>query len=221
MILIPGGSFASGSDKQPASVPDYYIDKTEVTNAAYEQYSKALGRPLPEGFSEDRRAYPVTNITIDDARDFAKWAGKRLPTMLEWEKAARGTDGRLYPWGNNADVQNANLSRDEAAGALRPADQAGRDVSPWGILNMGGNASEFVDQLRTPSADAVLRFSTLVNPPPASNEAWYTFKGGSYRLPLPAALTYEWGAIPARFRGPDLGFRCVRDARPAKPAGAR
>jgi eukaryotic-like serine/threonine-protein kinase len=221
MILIPAGSFPSGPEMQQASVPDYYVDKTEVTNAAYEQYSKARGRPLPEGFSEGRPGYPVTNITIDEARDFANWAGKRLPTMLEWEKAARGTDGRLYPWGNNADIQNANLSQGNAAGQLRPADEAGKDVSPWGILNMGGNASEFVDQLRTPSANAVLIFSPLVNPPPASNEAWYTFRGGSYRLPLPNALTYEWGAVPARFHGPDLGFRCVRDAHPAKPADVR
>jgi serine/threonine-protein kinase len=220
MILIPGGPFESGPDKNQVSVPDYYVDKTEVTNAAYEQYSKARGRPLPEGFPEDQPAFPVTNITIDDARDFAKWAGERLPTMLEWEKAARGADGRLYPWGNNADVQNANLAQGGVAGQLRPADEAGKDVSPWGILNMGGNASEFVDQLRTPSANAVLRFSPLVNPPPAANEAWYTFCGGSYRLDLPAAITYEWGAVPARFHGPDLGFRCVRDARPAKPAGA-
>jgi serine/threonine-protein kinase len=220
MILIPGGPFASGADKQQMTVPDYYIDKTEVTNAAYQQYSKARGRQLPEGFNEDL-AYPVTNITIDDARDFAKWAGKRLPTMLEWEKAARGTDGRLYPWGNDADAQNANLSDGKTAGKLRPAADAGKDVSPFGILNMGGNASEFVDQLRTPSEGAVRAFSSLVTPPPKSDEAWYTFRGGSYRLPLPSALTYEWGAIPARFRGPDLGFRCVRDAHPAKPPGSQ
>jgi len=220
MILIPGGAFPSGPDKQPATIPDYYIDKTEVTNAAYQQYSTARGRPLPEGFPQDRGAYPVTDITIDDARDFAKWAGKRLPTMLEWEKAARGTDGRLYPWGNDAGAQNANLSQGETRGALRPADDAGKDVSPFGLLNMGGNASELVDQLQTPSAGAISAFSKLVNPPPGANEAWYTFKGGSYVLPLPSALTYEWGAIPARFHGPDLGFRCVRDARPSKPAGA-
>ncbi len=216
MVLIPGGPFASGPDKRQASVPDFYIDKTEVTNAAYAEYCKARGRSLPSNLAGGEDRLPVTNITIDDARDFAAWAGKRLPTMLEWEKAARGLDGRLYPWGDSADVQSVNLNRD--AGNLRPADQGGQDVSPWGIVNMGGNASEFVDQLRTPSPDAVARFAALVTPPPTASEAWYTFRGGSYRLPVTAALTYEWGAIPARFHGPDLGFRCARDARPLKGA---
>jgi eukaryotic-like serine/threonine-protein kinase len=216
MILIPAGSFLSGPDRQQISVPDYYIDKTEVTNGAYEQYCKARGRPLPPDFSETARANPVANITLDDARDFSSWAGKRLPTMVEWEKAARGTDGSIYPWGNEQDASFANLAQNGTPGMLRPAAQADRDVSPWGVLDMAGNVSEFVDQLRTPSPAAVERFARLVQPPPASNEAWYTFRGGSYRLPLAAAIAYEWGAIPARFHGPDLGFRCVRDAGPAK-----
>ncbi len=214
MVLIPAGPFQSGADKQQVQVGDYYIDKTEVTRAAYAEYLKARGRALPAEFQADH--LPVTDITIDDARDFAAWAGKRLPTMLEWEKAARGTDGRKYPWGDSADPAYANLARDGAPGTLKAADQNTKDSSPFGILNMGGNASEFVDQLRTPSPDAVARFASLVTPPPGPNEAWYTFRGGSYRLPIEAAVTYEWGTIPARFHGPDLGFRCARDARPAQ-----
>lgn len=217
MLLVPAGMFLSGENKEQASLPDYYIDKTEVTNAVYAQYAKARGRPLPQGFPAGGDNDPVTNITIDDARDFARWADKRLPTMLEWEKAARGADGRLYPWGNDADPNAANVGHGDT-GTLWPADRAARDISPFGTINMGGNASEFVDQLRTPSADAVKYFAGLLNPPPQNNEPWYTFRGGSYRLPLQAAATYEWGAIPARFHGPDLGFRCARDGRPAKPS---
>jgi serine/threonine-protein kinase len=218
MILIPAGTFLSGENKQQAMLPDYYIDKTEVTNAAYRQYMSARNRPLPRAFPAGHDADPVTDITIDDARDFARWAGKRLPTMLEWEKAARGSDGRIYPWGNDADAQAANVGQG-ANGMLWPTTRTSKDVSPFGAVDMAGNASEFVDQLRTPSADAVKYFATLLNPPPAANESWYTFRGGSYRLPLEAAVTYEWGAIPARFHGPDLGFRCARDARPAKSEG--
>lgn len=218
MVLVPAGMFLSGENKEQSSLPDYYIDKTEVTNAAYVQYAMARSRPLPEGYSAGHEQDPVTNITIDDARDFARWAGKRLPSMLEWEKAARGKDGQSYPWGNDADAKAANVANGDT-GTLWPADRAAKDISPFGVLNMGGNASEFVDQLRTPSADAVKYFSGLLNPPPQSNESWYTFRGGSYRLPLQAAVTYEWGAIPARFHGPDLGFRCARDAHPAKPEG--
>lgn len=215
MILIPAGPFLSGEDRHQETLPDFYIDKTEVTNAAYEQYLKARSRPIPDGFSKDRGDYPVTDISIYDARDYAEWAGKRLPKMLEWEKAARGTDGRSYPWGNDGDAQNANVLKGDVLGSLRPANSEGKDVSPFGILNMGGNASEFVYEIRTPSAGAMRAFQTLVTPPPAANEPWYTFRGGSYRLPIASALTYEWGSVPARFHGPDLGFRCVRDARPA------
>ncbi len=218
MVLVPAGSFLSGEDRHQETLPDFYIDKTEVTNAAYSEYLKARGRPIPDGFPKDRGDYPVTDISIYDARDYAEWAGKRLPKMLEWEKAARGADGRSYPWGNEADAQNANLLKNGVAGTLQPANTEGKDVSPFGILNMGGNASEFVYEIRTPSAGAMQAFSSLVKPPPAANEPWYTFRGGSYRLPLESAVTYEWGSVPARFHGPDLGFRCVRDARPATPA---
>ncbi len=209
MILIPAGSFLSGADKRSVTLPDYYIDRTEVTNDAYQRYCTERGRPLPEGFPADKPGFPVTNITLDDARDFAKWAGKRLPTMPEWEKAARGTDGRLYPWGNDADASAANLG--SVMDHPWSTDRYARDRSPFGALNMGGNASEYVDQIQTPSEGAIRRFATLVTPPPTAGEPWYTFRGGSYRLPIASATTYEWGSLPARFRGPDLGFRCVKD----------
>src|SRR5580692_3210476 len=92
MILIPSGDFEFGEAKQKVSLPAFYIDKTEVSNAAYAEFCKASGRPLPKGFAANKPDYPVGNVTILDAHAFAKWAGKRLPTDQEWEKAARGED---------------------------------------------------------------------------------------------------------------------------------
>ena len=109
MILIPFGVFLSGEQKESISLPDYYIDKTEVTNASYEKYCLERHRPFPQDFPRDRPNYPVDNITINDAKDFADWAQKRLPGAPEWEKAARGADGRKYPWGNDENPTRANI----------------------------------------------------------------------------------------------------------------
>ena len=100
MVLVPAGEFRFGEKKEVSSLPAFYIDKTEVSNAAYGRFCQATKRPVPEDFAAKPRNHPVVMVTIGDAREFAMWAGKRLPTDLEWEKAARGNDGRNYPWGN-------------------------------------------------------------------------------------------------------------------------
>src|SRR5579863_9998111 len=110
MVLIPAGTFQFGKDKQPVELPAFYMDKTEVTNGAYTAFAKVTGHALPEGFAADKPEYPVISVSFVDARQFAEWAGKRLPTAKEWEKAARGTDGRLFPWGNDADESRANVN---------------------------------------------------------------------------------------------------------------
>ena len=116
MVLVPAGEFLFGGDKQPISLPAFYIDQTEVPNAEYAKFCQATNHPLPDGFPPDKPDYPVVNVTIGDARDFATWAGKRLPNPFEWEKAARGTDGRAFPWGNEHDPSRANVGTKQ----LRP-----------------------------------------------------------------------------------------------------
>ena len=115
MVLVPAGEFLMGRES-PDSASDeapehrvwldaYYIDRTEVTNAQFKAFCDATQRLYPNTPMWDteyfqKPEYPVINITYDQARAYCAWAGKRLPTEAEWEKAARGTDGRLYPWGN-------------------------------------------------------------------------------------------------------------------------
>jgi len=154
----------------------------------------------------------VVNVTIDDARQFARWAGKRLPRAQEWEKAARGTDGRAYPWGNDPDPARANVTRPGGAKAsLMPADALLAGASPYGVLQMAGNVWELIDEAVNPSLEAVEVFSFL-KPPATAEEPWYTMRGGAFDAPLPENVTYEWAAVPARFRAPNIGFRCVKDA---------
>jgi len=152
MVLVPEGPFIMGTgDGEPESspphrrsVPAYYIDKYEVTNALYAKCVAATdiepplnwNGPVPANGAED---LPVTNITWFDAMRYAVWAGKRLPTEAEWEKAGRGTGGRRYPWGN-ADIENR---RNKDSGKLRPRGGYPEGASPYGVLDMSGNAWEW------------------------------------------------------------------------------
>ncbi len=168
MVYVPGGDCLIGSDDPDAEederpmhrvfVPSFYIDRTEVTNTEFRRFRSSY--VFPKG--EDN--LPVTNVTYDDAAAYAQWAGKRLPTEEEWEKAARGTDGRRYPWGNVWDPHRvaAKAHRHNAApepllrlqpGRSCPIGSASRvqpvgsipdGVSPYGCVDMAGNAWEWV-----------------------------------------------------------------------------
>jgi eukaryotic-like serine/threonine-protein kinase len=207
MVLVPAGEFRFGENKQVASLPAFYIDKTEVSNAAYNQFCQATKRPLPEDFPGNQPSYPVVNVTIGDAREFARWAGKRLPTALEWEKAARGTDGRTFPWGNEMANSRANTGTDK----LEPVDSLPSGASPYGALQMIGNAWELVDTPRT--APSNLRPFQSLKPPLQAGEAWYMVRGESAWEPLVDAAIWDATAVPERWRDVKVGFRCVKDAK--------
>ena len=207
MVLVPAGSFLFGEKKEPVSLPAFYIDKTEVTNAAYADFCRATNRPLPPAFPENQPDYPVVNVSILDAQLFVKWAGKRLPTAREWEKAARGTDGRDFPWGNQADPSKANINTKQ----IQPVTGYAAGASPYGALQMIGNVWELVDEFRTPGPHA-LEFGKLLKPPATPDEPWYTIRGGSFSDPLAKELIWDATTVPARWKNPNIGFRCVKDA---------
>jgi serine/threonine protein kinase len=203
MVLIPAGAFLFGEKKETRSTLAYYIDHTEVSNAAFSEFVKRTGYPAPSGFRNARPDYPVVNITIKDAREFARWAGKRLPVAIEWEKAARGTDGRRYPWG---DEPRTNVAVRGGINLHAVSEDSG--ASPNGVLDMAGNVWEFIDEPVSPSEGAIKAFAHL-SPRATKDEPWCTIRGGSYLDPL--TEVYEFGAVPERLRAKDIGFRCVRD----------
>jgi serine/threonine-protein kinase len=207
MVLVPAGEFAFGGDKQRVTLPAFYIDRTEVPNAEYAKFCQATSRPLPDRFPTDQPGFPVVNVTIEEARAFAAWAGKRLPNSQEWEKAARGADGRAFPWGNEHDPSRANVGTHQ----LRPVNDFPGGASPSGALQMVGNAWEFVDQLRAPSPQALKMFPKL-KPPPRADEPWYMIRGQSCGEPLLDAVIYESAPVPGRWKDIYIGFRCVKSA---------
>jgi formylglycine-generating enzyme required for sulfatase activity/tRNA A-37 threonylcarbamoyl transferase component Bud32 len=215
MELVPAGPFASGPTKAEVTLPAYYIDKTEVTNAAYQRFCNEGGRTLPREFPANRPDYPVVNVSYFEARSFARWAGKRLPTPLEWEKAARGTDGREYPWGDARDPSRANVRNNPKLRqpGLQPANSMPQGASPYHVLNMAGNVWEYVDERGWPSPATLEAFANLLKPPPTAEEQWCGIRGGAYDLPLLNAGLWDSNIVPARYRAFDIGFRCVKDAK--------
>jgi formylglycine-generating enzyme required for sulfatase activity len=164
MVFVPAGAFWMGSDEPDADgdarprrrvyVASFYIGRTEVTNAEFRRFRPSFTFPA----GHDR--YPVTEVTYENAAAYCRWASGRLPTEAEWEKAARGTDGRRYPWGNTWDVTRGNFRRgphdrgvSPAPAAtvcwinqrgLRPVGSFPTGASPYGALDMAGNAWEWV-----------------------------------------------------------------------------
>lgn len=152
MVLVPAGPFTVGSldgapeESPPHRVnwPAFYIDRQEVTVAQYAAFLAATNHPAPPGWTNRQPPAgtldkPITNIRWADAMRFALWAGKRLPTEAEWEKAARGTDGRRFPWGNADDPARRNKD----SGKLRPVGSFPEGASPCGCFDMSGNAWEW------------------------------------------------------------------------------
>jgi serine/threonine protein kinase len=224
MVLVEGGQALLGRYRQAVRVESFYIDKTEVTNHAYLLFCRETGYPSPPGAEQASPENPVVNVAFDDARAFAHWAKKRLPTATEWEKAARGTKGQTYPWGDSLRYEFANIPTDASSehAALEPAASYPSGASPYGALNMVGNAWEWVDASTTPPDGAEFdAYETIFKdlmPALSRTEPFYQIRGGSYRYEVAPdqmpALLWDSSTAPARARKPDIGFRCARNADP-------
>ena len=204
MVFVPPGEFLLGSNRPEADhterpqrrafVRAFYIDKHEVTNAEFKRF--AASHTYPEG----RDDWPVVKVNKAAAEAYAVWAGKRLPTSVEWEKAARGADGRQYPWGDAFDPAKANLGGGES---LMPVGSFPSGASPYGAMDMAGNAWEWV-------AD-VYRDNHW---PGTGNIERGIIRGGAYAYPAHQGRTCYIGFEGQNLTCGDLGFRCAKDAAP-------
>jgi formylglycine-generating enzyme required for sulfatase activity len=149
MVYVPEGEFLFGPDKQAVRLKAFYLDRFPVTNTDYKKFTDATGRTEPGhwrkgGWAEGKDDHPVVNVNWEDARAYSEWAGKRLPTEAEWEKAARGTDGRLWPWGNNFTISNCNTSDNGKFETTPIGTYSSQGDSPYGAADMAGNVWEWV-----------------------------------------------------------------------------
>ena len=143
-VLAAGMLFDHERPQHRVYLDGYWIYKQEVTVAQYRGFCKATGRKMPNkpswGWRDD---HPITNVTWEDAATYAEWAGMSLPTEAQWEKAARGTDGRTYPWGNVWEASRCATSAGRKLASPQPAGSHRLDCSPYGALDMSGNAREW------------------------------------------------------------------------------
>jgi serine/threonine-protein kinase len=209
MLLVSAGEFIFGNENRKASLAAFYIDETEVTNFAYRKFCDQTGHPYPPKAPWDdsyfeKPLYPVVNVSWSDAVAFAQWAGKRLPTELEWEKAARGTDGRIWPWGSVFDPMRANLAGDKDGFLYTaPVGSFPSGRSPYGALDMAGNVWEWVADAYDPATGRSVDLGSQK-----------VLKGGAFLPGVGADLsrTFVSGKRGQSEQPSGVGFRCAKDA---------
>ncbi len=219
LLLVPGGEFTmgSGSATRQVHVDAFYMDKYEVTAARYEKFLKSAARREPDNWSSikfpQEADRPVTGVDWGDAGAYCRWAGKRLPTEAEWEKAARGTDGRLYPWGNDPpNPKLANYKQEQSyssSGSVTEVGSYEAGKSPYGLYDMAGNVWEWVTDWYD---DDYYRNGPARNPPGPANGDEKVVRGGSWSFQAQSLLTVSRLWFAPTMRAGFVGFRCAQDA---------
>jgi iron(II)-dependent oxidoreductase len=230
MVQVPAGEFTMGISKEQMkyvvdriggqekylepstpqhqrNVAAFSIDKYEVTNEEYKKFVEATGHQPPEDweggdYPAGKAKHPVVFVSWHDASDYCKWAGKRLPTEAEWEKAARGTDGRLYPWGNKWDIRKANTTKSRKGGPT-PVGKYKKGVSPYGCYDMAGNVWEWTSSYYEPYPNATVENEFF-------GKERYVVRGGSWDDEPYDALTISRAKFTPATTFEHVGFRCVK-----------
>jgi formylglycine-generating enzyme required for sulfatase activity len=226
MVFVPEGEFVMGAaDDDPEADPHekpghpvyvdaFWIDQTETTNAQFRICVEAgiCRAPLtcdfgsPDFADETKADHPAACVTWFDAGTYCEWAGGRLPTEAEWEKAARGTDERRYPWGNTIDCSRGNFRGCPQFFLTAPVGSFPSGISPYGALDMAGNVWEWVDDWM---GWDYYRASPADNPPGPDNGEMRVVRGGSFRYFFRYMRVVTRHCAPPEHRADALGFRCV------------
>ncbi|MBK8256664.1 MAG: SUMF1/EgtB/PvdO family nonheme iron enzyme [Polyangiaceae bacterium] len=221
MVLVPGGPFLMGVGRRSVHIDPFYIDRFPVTNTEFAAFLQATGYS-PEDENRARflmhvrdtatikrlAKHPVVYVSWLDARAYATWAGKRLPSEAEWEKAARGTDGRRYPWGRE-DPSKSRALFGHHDGGTAPVGSYPRGASPFGALDMAGNVLEWCDDADDPD------FYTNGpdnNPRNVGQKSSHrVMRGGSFMHGAAALRVTARTAFEPTYRFASGGFRCAKN----------
>ncbi|NJP50869.1 SUMF1/EgtB/PvdO family nonheme iron enzyme [Streptomyces sp. SBST2-5] len=193
MALVDAGVYLSGAGNNPVWLPAFYIDVYPVTNSDYERFVAATGHAPPQHWPKGRcpesiRDHPVVFVTWHDAAAYAVWAGKELPSSQQWEKAARGPRGDIYPWGSQQTPAKCN-TRESGIGSTTPVTRYHSGVSPYGVYDMCGNAWEWTSTHSEPGR--------------------YELKAGAWTSPFSRVTPAAFNDASTEMLDDDTGFRCA------------
>jgi len=226
VVSVPGGSFMMGTDRVQSDEQDgprhmartsaFKIDKFPVTNAQYAMFAVETAHKVPSSWeggviSKGFKLHPVVLVTWQDASDYCKWHNQRLPTEAEWEKAARGTDGRRWPWGNHMDPLKLNTYNTRGSTTSVFAHMAG--ASPYGAVDMAGNVEEWTANDFKPYKGSHAPTSMFLvdqgNRVGSAAEHYKPLRGGSWKSDPFSTSTYHRGYALYGDASDFIGFRCV------------
>lgn len=227
----PARTFNDEGPAHTVFLDPYLIDRFEVSNRNYGEFIKSTGHSAPAYWDDprlNRPELPVVGVSWNDAHDYCEYRGNRLPTEAEWEKAARGPKGHLYPWGNDFDPARANFGKNHEA--TMPVNSHPEGASYYGLHHMAGNVFEWVSDWYDPSFYS--RLEPMVNPVGPAKPVWIggtgtyvdlltlgekrVIRGGSWIAPEATLRTTHrfWNHPLNNSYGVGLGFRCARTAAP-------
>lgn len=226
MVTIPSGPFVRGTtsggfDEQPQRtiyVDTFSIDRYEVTNHQYQQFVAATGHRKPGPPSRYAKSIgrmrgtnqPVVYVSWDDASDYCRWKGKRLPTEAEWEKAMRGTDARLWPWGNQEKPNGANWARVQDGHEVSArVGSFPTDKSPYGVMDGAGNVMEWVADWYQ---ETYYKEAPDKDPPSPEFGIFRVMRGGGYTTTGGDIRITSRSKMVPDFRDETIGFRCAISA---------
>lgn len=197
MVLVPGGPFLFGEKNETVEIEAFYIDIFPVTNEDYGRFIEERGYRPPKFWAENRLKdpnAPVVGVSWYDAEKYAEWAGKKLPSNEQWEKAARGLEGRLYPWGNEIAEGVANYGHMEEQDRVAPVDAHADNRSVFGARDMAGNVWEWTRDWDKIEIDMKI------------------IRGGSWADPPQFLRCDRHLYANPKDKYDNIGFRCIRPA---------
>jgi formylglycine-generating enzyme required for sulfatase activity len=194
MTLVEGGDFLYGGDNESRYIPGFYIDVFPVTNSDYARFSSATGHRPPQHWSRageppgNLLEHPAAFVTWNDAHAYASWAAKSLASNKQWEKAARGERGNVYPWGSQMTAAKCNV-RESGIGSTTPVDRYHSGASPYGVYDMCGNCWEWLGT--------------------ESDRGRRELRGGAFTSPFARAAPSLFNDASVDMLDDDTSFRCV------------